>query len=236
MNTFSAPTPDDWRAWLAQNGRTEKEVWLVIHHKGSATPSVGYGESIEHALCYGWIDSHARKRDAESFLLRFTPRSPRSTWSRVNRQRAVRMIERGLMTEHGLAMIELAKARGTWEVVPAAEAETVPDDLRQALDGDEAARTHFAGFPPSSKRLILQWIATAKRPETRQRRIEHTVELAGQNIRANHPGAPRMRDALAGAGLGTSRDKWGFPPDRLAPPETSHGRRPVAPMPRLSTR
>jgi uncharacterized protein YdeI (YjbR/CyaY-like superfamily) len=112
--TFAAETAADWRAWLARNGRCEKEVWLVVQRKDSATPSVSYGEAIEQALCFGWIDSHARKRDAGSFQLRFTPRRPRSNWSRVNQRRAARMIEQGLMTEHGQAAIDAAKANGTW--------------------------------------------------------------------------------------------------------------------------
>jgi uncharacterized protein YdeI (YjbR/CyaY-like superfamily) len=140
----------------------------------------------------GWIDSHARKNDANSSLLRFTPRGPRSTWSPVNRERAARMIELGLMTEQGQALIELARANGTWQVLSDAEAEAAPADLRELLENNPAARENFQNFPPSSKRLILEWIMTAKRPDTRQRRIDQTVTLAAQNIRANHPGV-RMR-------------------------------------------
>jgi uncharacterized protein YdeI (YjbR/CyaY-like superfamily) len=184
MNTISASNAAEWRTWLAQNRESEKEVWLIIHHKGSGTPSLRYHEAIEHALCFGWIDSQARKHDAASSQLRFTPRSPRSTWSRVNRQRAARMIEQGLMTTPGQALIDLAKTNGTWEVLPN---EAIPDDLRQLLNHNEAARTNFENFPPSSKRLILEWIATAKRPATRQRRIAQTVTLAAANLRANHP-------------------------------------------------
>jgi uncharacterized protein YdeI (YjbR/CyaY-like superfamily) len=114
VNTFSAGTAASWRAWLEQNCRSEKEVWLVIYHKNSGTPGVRYHEAIEHALCYGWIDSQARKRDADSFHLRFTPRGPHSTWSRTNLQRAAKMIALGLMTEDGQALIDLAKANGTW--------------------------------------------------------------------------------------------------------------------------
>lgn len=182
MLTFAAPTTDDWRAWLAEHGQSEREVWLIIHHKNSSTPSVRYHEAIEHALCYGWIDGLHRKHDAESSMLRFTPRSPRSSWSAVNRERAARMIEQGLMTEQGQAMIDLARAKGTWQVVP----DGVPDDLRKLLDRNPAAAENFARFPRSSKRLILEWIATAKKPETRQRRITETAELAADNIRANH--------------------------------------------------
>jgi uncharacterized protein YdeI (YjbR/CyaY-like superfamily) len=191
VNTVSAGTTTEWRAWLARNHRSEKEVWLVIHHKDSGTPSVRYHEAIEHALCYGWIDSQARKHDAASSRLRFTPRDPRSTWSQVNRRRAAKMIELGLMIESGQAMIELAKARGTWQVLPDAASSAIPDDLQESLDRNEAARDHFDSFPPFSRRLILEWIATAKRPETRRRRIDRTVSLAAVNIRANHPAQPK---------------------------------------------
>jgi uncharacterized protein YdeI (YjbR/CyaY-like superfamily) len=197
INTVVASTTAEWRAWLARNCQSEREVWLVIRHKDSGTPSVRYHEAIEHALCFGWIDSHARKRDADSSLLRFTPRSPRSTWSRVNRERAANMIERGLMTEHGQAMIDLAKAKGTWQVLK--DEDGLPDDLRELLDGNTAARENFQRFPPSSKRLILEWIATAKRPETRQRRISQTVDLAAINVRANHPGDRPRGTALTNA-------------------------------------
>lgn len=187
MTTVTASSTADWRAWLERNCQSEKEVWLVIQHKDSEIPSVRYHEAIEHALCFGWIDSHARKHDADSSLLRFTPRNPRSTWSKVNRERAARLTELGQMTEHGQAMIDLAKVKGTWQVLPDDAGSAVPDDLRDLLHANTTARENFEKFPPSSKRLILEWIATAKKPETRQRRIRQTVELAADNVRANHP-------------------------------------------------
>lgn len=104
------------------------------------------------------------------------------------------MIEQGLMTERGQALIELATAKGTWEVVADGERWAVPDDLRALLDRNDAARTNFESFPPSSKRLILEWIVTAKHADTRERRINRTVELAAVNVRANHPGV-RMQVA-----------------------------------------
>jgi len=149
VNTFFASTTADWRAWLARNRRSEKEVWLIICHKDSGTPSVRYHEAIEHALCYGWIDSQARKRDADSSHLRFTPRNPHSTWSRVNRQRAAEMIELGLMTEHGQALIELAKANGTWEVLPDGESSAILDD-----PGNVACR------PPDSSVGLARQVST----------------------------------------------------------------------------
>ncbi|WP_410665886.1 YdeI/OmpD-associated family protein [Amycolatopsis sp. lyj-84] len=183
--TFTAATPAEWRAWLAENAGTAKEVWLIIQHKGNGVASVRIEEAMEQALCFGWIDGLHRKNDATSSRLRFTPRGSRSSWSRVNRERAARLIADGLMTARGRATIDLAKEKGRWQMVP--DGEGVPEDLRVRLDADEAAGTHFAKFPPSSKRLILEWILTAKKPETRERRIARTVELAAVNLRANHP-------------------------------------------------
>ncbi|MBB5855463.1 YdeI family protein [Amycolatopsis umgeniensis] len=183
--TFTATTPAEWRAWLAANAGTAKEIWLVIRHKDTGIASVRIHEAMEQALCFGWIDGLHRKNDATSSRLRFTPRNPRSSWSRVNRERAARLIADGLMTARGQAMIDLAKEKGRWQVVP--DGEGVPEDLRARLDADDSARAHFEKFPPSSKRLILEWILTAKKPETRERRIVRTVELASVNLRANHP-------------------------------------------------
>ncbi len=114
-NTFTAATATEWRQWLAEHSRTEKEVWLVIHHKHSGVPSVRIQEAMEQALCFGWIDSLHRKNDATSSRLRFTPRTPRSSWSRINRDRVADLTARGLMTEQGQAVIDLAKEKGRWD-------------------------------------------------------------------------------------------------------------------------
>jgi uncharacterized protein YdeI (YjbR/CyaY-like superfamily) len=181
-----ATTVDEWRAWLAENGRSARSVWLIIYHKRSPIPSPLFGEAVEHALCFGWVDSKAIRRDAESFYLTFSPRNPKSTWSLVNRERVRRLTEAGLMMPEGQAMIDMAKRTGTWDCLAAAQNGIEPDDLRALLDADPTAAQHFRAFPPSARRLILQWIAKAKRPETRQRRLARTVELARQNIRAPH--------------------------------------------------
>ncbi|MFC3448752.1 YdeI/OmpD-associated family protein [Amycolatopsis speibonae] len=111
--TFTAATPAEWRAWLAENAGTEKEVWLVIRHKGSGIASVRIHEAMEQALCFGWIDGLHRKNGSSS-RLRFTPRRPRSSWSRINRERAARLVAEGLMTERGQAAIDSAKEKGRW--------------------------------------------------------------------------------------------------------------------------
>lgn len=111
-----AKTRAEWRKWLKQNSQTEKSVWLILHHKSSKAKCVNIIDATEEALCFGWIDSLAKKRDAESFYLTFTPRNPkRSKWSKPNRERAERMIAEGLMTEDGQKMIDVAKENGKWE-------------------------------------------------------------------------------------------------------------------------
>ena len=175
-----------WRDWLQGHHNKEKNAWLIIYHKKSKTPSVAYDEAVEEALCFGWIDSKPNKRDHESYLLFFAKRNPKSNWSRLNRERAERMLEQGRMTQAGLEMIETAKQNGSWTALEAVQDSVIPPDLDQAFQGNETAWKNFSAFPPSSKRIILEWILNAKRPQTRQKRIDETVELAAQNIKANH--------------------------------------------------
>lgn len=178
----------EWRAWLELEGELAEAVWLVLFHTSSSRLSIRYAESIEQCLCFGWVDSKSIRRDEASAYLKFTPRKRTSTWSKVNRQRVQEMTEKGLMTPRGQALIDYAKANDRWEVLTDAESDRIPEDLQLLFARNEVALQHFEAFPPSSRRLILEWIAKAKRPETRQRRIEQTVELAAQNLRAAHPG------------------------------------------------
>ncbi|NEU07758.1 hypothetical protein GZH53_05490 [Flavihumibacter sp. R14] len=110
-----APTRAEWRDWLQQNSQSEKSVWLILYHKKSKVPCVSIQEATEEALCFGWIDSLAKSRDAESYYLTFTPRNPKSKWSKPNRERAERMIAGGLMTAQGQKLIDIAKETGRWE-------------------------------------------------------------------------------------------------------------------------
>ncbi|KIC00850.1 hypothetical protein OA88_17540 [Flavobacterium sp. JRM] len=111
-----AITRAEWRNWLKENSQIEKSVWLILYHKKSTTQSVNLNDATEEALCYGWIDSLCKKRDSESFYLTFSPRNPKkSKWSKPNRERAERLIEQGLMTEHGQKLIDIAKDNGKWD-------------------------------------------------------------------------------------------------------------------------
>ncbi|HMV08490.1 MAG TPA: YdeI/OmpD-associated family protein [Cyclobacteriaceae bacterium] len=175
-----------WRSWLTKNHQTQKSVWLIIYHKTSETRSVYYDEAVEEAICFGWIDSIAHKRDSESKYQFFAVRKPKSNWSKSNRERAEKMIRKKQMKPAGKAMIDLARKTGTWEALISVQEGIVPDDLQKQFDKSKIAFRNFSAFPPSSKRIILEWIMNAKKPETRKQRIIQTVELAKKNIRANH--------------------------------------------------
>lgn len=191
----SAPQPEremfypknrrEWRRWLEKNHATTDGIWLVFYKKHTGQPTLTYDESVEEALCFGWIDSKPAKLDDERHLLWFTKRKPKSVWSKLNKSRLERLLEAGLVAPAGLESIRLAKENGSWTSIDEAEAATVPDDLWRAFDANPVARGHFERFPNGVQRQILAWISLAKRPETRAKRIEETVRLAADNIRAN---------------------------------------------------
>jgi uncharacterized protein YdeI (YjbR/CyaY-like superfamily) len=186
IKTFYAKSQKEWRQWLEKNHESEKSIWLIIYKKESKTKSVYYPEAVDEALCFGWIDSKPNKRDAESFYQYFSKRNPKSNWSKVNKEKVKRLLAEGLITKSGLLAIEIAKQNGTWNALDEVEEIIIPDDLQKAFSKKKSALTNFEKFPRSSKRGILEWILNAKRPETRQKRIQETVDLAEKNIKANH--------------------------------------------------
>lgn len=175
-----------WRQWLSRNHARSSGVWLAAYRRETGRPRVEYEEAVEEALAFGWIDSKSVRLDDERSLLWMCPRKPSSGWSRSNKERVERLERAGLMTDAGRAAIEAAKRSGSWSLLDSVEALEEPHDLEAALNASPAARANFDAFPPSSKKLILTWIATAKREETRRRRVEETVRLAARNVRANH--------------------------------------------------
>lgn len=172
------------RAWLARHHAQRASVWLVINKKSSGLPHVPYAEIVEEALCFGWIDSRPGKLDPQRSLLLLSPRRPKSVWSRINKQRIARLSAAGLMMPPGLAAVKLAHENGTWSALDEVEALVIPEDLVSAFARHPAARSHWDAFSPSSRKGILQWIASARRPETRARRVAQTAALAARNLRA----------------------------------------------------
>ncbi len=171
-------SPAQWREWLAANHAHSDGAWIALakKHSGAAAPT--YEEAVEEALCWGWIDTTARRLDAERYLGLFTPRKPGGTWSRSNKERVERLIAEGRMQPPGLAVIEAARASGAWTYLDEIDALVMPEDLTGALDGDPAARAGWARLPESARKMALHWVRTAKRPETRAKRIAAIAEAA----------------------------------------------------------
>lgn len=183
--TFFAKTRNQWRKWLQKYHSKEKCVYLIFYSKDSTTQGIPYADAVEEALCFGWIDSTVYKRDKESRYQFFAKRNPKGNWSASNKVRVARLLKQGLMMPAGQVMIDIAKKTGTWNVLDDVKKMVIPKDLKIRFEKNKKAFKNFQAFSPSAKKIILAWIQTAKRPETRQARIKKTVDLAAKNIRAN---------------------------------------------------
>ncbi|WP_375434183.1 YdeI family protein [uncultured Hymenobacter sp.] len=184
LPTFHPLTNSEWRQWLTEHYSSAPGIWLVYYKKASGKPRVSYDEAVEEALCFGWIDGLARRLDDERAMLLFTPRKPRSVWSKLNKERVVKLLAAGRMLEAGLLKINAAKLDGSWDALTDSDALLIPTDLAEALQATPIAQHYFTACSPSVQKNILAWIANAKRPETRARRVQETVAFAAQNKKA----------------------------------------------------
>ena len=178
-------TVQEWRDWLLANHATSSGAWLVSWKAPTGRPAVKYELAVEEALCVGWIDSAGRTIDDERRALWFTRRKPGSGWARTNKERIMRLEADGRMTDAGRALIDAAKADGSWTLLDDVENLVVPHDLAAAFDRYPGSRAQFDAFAPSARRAILEWIVQAKRDATRAARLEESARLAAQNVRAN---------------------------------------------------
>ncbi|MDX2096671.1 MAG: YdeI/OmpD-associated family protein [Leptolyngbyaceae cyanobacterium bins.59] len=181
LKTIYAENRSAWRTWLLENHQTSAGTWLIYYKKKSGQPSIQYSDAVKEALCFGWIDSKVKSLDEHRYQQIFTPRKPKSVWSKLNKQYIEELIAEGLMQAAGLQKIEAAKQDGSWTSLDAIEALIVPADLQQALELNTVANQNFATFSPSAKKTILFWIESAKRPETRLKRIEQAIDAITEN-------------------------------------------------------
>ena len=169
---------EDWEKWLEKNHEDAAGLWLKLAKKDSAINSVTYAEAVDGVLCYGWIDSQKASYDEQFWLQRFTPRRPRSKWSKTNRERATELIEQGKMKAAGQREVEQAQQDGRWEAAYSPQSTaTVPDDFKQKLAENPTAEAFFAKLDSRNQYAILYRIQDAKRPETRARRIDKFVAM-----------------------------------------------------------
>ena len=183
IETFCPASREEWRQWLEANHRTKEKVWLVQYKKGSGMPCLSWSESVDEALCFGWIDSVRRPIDALSYMQCFGRRKAKSMWSKINKEKVVRLMADGLMTPAGLESIAIAKQNGSWAILDEAEDDTLPADLDLALSAHAGAKDYILGLSRSVRKVLLQWIVLAKRPETRAKRINEIAEHAGRQQR-----------------------------------------------------
>jgi len=194
MKTLDVRTRAAWRRWLAKNHAKQNEIWLVFHKKHTGVNCVPYEDSVEEALCFGWVDSLIKQLDADRYARKYTPRKATSVWSQSNKTRAEKMIRAGLMTDVGLALITAAKASGEWNqtrVRPTFAANEMPTELRAALAKNAKATKNFRGLLPSHQRNYLLWITTAKKAETRQRRAQQAAEMLQRGERLTISSKPQ---------------------------------------------
>ena len=180
--TTSAANRSEWRAWLEKHHSTEREVWLIYYKKDCIKPSVTYLESLEEALCFGWIDSLIQKIDEEKYARKFNPRRPGSKWSELNKHLVAKLVREGRMTGAGLAKVDfsLPEAGGP---PPKRPELPLPDWLKAGLMTSPKAWENFNSLPPSRRRNYIGWISDAKKEETRQRRIREAIERLEKNER-----------------------------------------------------
>ena len=163
---------EDWRRWLTENAASAAGAWVTC---ARGAGDFTYEEMVREGLCFGWIDSTARKADDGRSMIWMGPRRPGSPWAASNRQRVTELLEQGRMAPAGLALVEQARADGSWTVLMPVEALQVPDDLAAALDGTVGAREAYEALPPSARKQLLWHVVGAKRAETRQRRVDDVV-------------------------------------------------------------
>lgn len=175
-----------WRAWLEKNNLSKQSVWLVFYTQSSGKPSLTWSDAVDIALCFGWIDSKKIKIDATSSQQFFSKRKAQSTWSKINKEKVQQLIDNGLMTPAGYASIEIAKQNGSWTMLDEVEKLIIPQDLEQAFDKQSGSKDYFLSLSRTIRKMMLQWIVLAKRPETRQKRINEIAVLAGQQKKLNN--------------------------------------------------
>ncbi len=183
VEEYSPHDKKDWRKWLELNHREKDAIWLIFYRKKSPDHNLSWSDAVDEALCFGWIDSTKRTIDSERYKQYFCKRKAKSNWSRINKDKVEALIDQGLMEEAGYKSIEVAKENGSWTVLDAVEALLIPEDLKEKFVNYDGSFEYFDSLSNSAKKGLLYWVVSAKRKETRQRRILEVVENASNNMK-----------------------------------------------------
>ncbi len=183
VEEFCPNDKKDWRDWLELNHNKKEAVWLIFYKKKSPNYNLSWSESVDEALCFGWIDSTKKAIDNDKYRQYFCKRKPKSNWSKINKDKVKTLMDLGLMKEAGYKSIEIAKENGSWTILDEVEALVIPEDLKSGFEKYKGSMEYFNSQSKSVKKQLLYWIVSAKRDETRQKRIQQIVEDAGQNMK-----------------------------------------------------
>jgi uncharacterized protein YdeI (YjbR/CyaY-like superfamily) len=179
IETFYATSRRQWRQWLQKNHAKKQSIWLVMYKKDAGVPTLSWTDAVEEALCFGWIDSTRRPLDDEKFIQYYSKRKPNSIWSKINKEKVKQLIDQGLMAEAGLKSIQIAKQNGSWKILDEVEAMKIPADLQAKFKSNPGSKDRFMSLARSVRKAMLIRLLLAKRPETRQKRIDEIMTAVG---------------------------------------------------------
>lgn len=171
-----------WRKWLELNHKKKDAIWLIFYRKGTPKYNLSWSESVDEALCFGWIDSTKKSVDKESYKQYFTKRKAKSNWSKINKEKVNNLIEQGLMKEAGYKSIEVAKENGSWTLLDSVEDLIIPEELNEEFANYKGSLDYFNSLSESTRKILLYWVVSAKRKENRQKRILELVENASKKL------------------------------------------------------
>lgn len=177
---FCPADQEDWRKWLEQYHDKKESVWVVLYKKDASVTNLSWSEAVDEALCFGWIDSTKRTVDEEKYKQYFARRKPNSIWSKINKDKIKTLTKSGKMTEAGMASVKIAKKNGSWTRFDAVENLEIPIELNRAFRKVRGSKPYFNSLSKSMRKQLLYWIISAKRPETKEKRIQDVVTAAGK--------------------------------------------------------
>jgi uncharacterized protein YdeI (YjbR/CyaY-like superfamily) len=177
-NSFCPTSKEDWRNWLDENQIEKDSVWLILHKKCSEKPSVTWSDTVDVALCYGWIDSTKKTLDGDRYTQYFGKRKAKSTWSKINKDKVELLKQQNLMKTAGLECIKVAKENGSWTILDAIENLEIPEELNAEFQSQPGSKSFFLSLSKSKRKSLLQWIVMAKRSETKAKRVKEIAQLA----------------------------------------------------------
>ena len=183
---FYPETRQHWRAWLEENHIRKDAVWLIHYKQNADKPTIRWSDAVDEALCFGWIDSKGVTIDEFSFKQYYCKRKPKSTWSKVNKEKLERLIAANKMADAGLACIEIAKQNGWWTILDEVEELVIPKDLSKAFGNNKGAEKYFLSLSKSKQKYLLQWVVLARQAQTRQKRIDEVALCASEEKMPKH--------------------------------------------------